>query len=141
VSTVALAAISADPLDPHAVRAAVWSSADGAVALFEGVVRDHDGGRGTVVALSYTAHPDAERVLHAAADAVAHRHPAVRLAAVHRIGELGVGDLAIVCAAASAHRADAFAACAELVDEIKRTVPIWKEQHFSDGTVEWVGAL
>ena len=60
---------------------------------------------------------------------------------MHRTGELGVGDLAIVCAAASAHRAEAFAACAELVDEIKRTVPIWKEQHFADGTVEWVGAL
>lgn len=139
-AAVALAAVSDLPLEMAAVRDAVWTDADGAVVCFEGVVRDHDGGR-SVRALGYTAHPDAARILAETAAQIAAIHAGVRIAAVHRTGELAIGDLALVCAVSSAHRADAFAACAALVDAIKQTVPIWKEQHFTDGTSEWVGSL
>ena len=61
------------------------------------------------------------------------------MAAEHRVGSLTIGDLALIAAVAAPHRAEAFAACAELVEEIKRRVPIWKRQHFADGVSEWVG--
>ena len=66
-------------------------------------------------------------------------HPVIALAAVHRVGDLAVGDLAVVVAAACPHRAEAFAACRALIDELKATVPIWKHQTFADGAQEWVG--
>lgn len=137
---VVCARITEAPLAVEACERAVRSSRDGAVVGFTGVVRDHDGGRG-VVELEYTAHPEAESALRSAAERVARRHPEVALAVAHRIGRLRIGDVALACAAASPHRAEAFAACAALVDEVKATVPIWKEQRFSDGTSEWVGAL
>jgi len=112
----------------------------GAVVTFAGIVRDHDGGR-SVVSLDYEAHPSAGEVMRAAARSVATEFPAVRIAVEHRVGSLVVGDLALACAVASAHRSEAFAACARLVDEVKATVPIWKEQRFTDGSSEWVGAL
>lgn len=125
------------PIDEAAVRAAVASDAHGAVAIFCGVVRDHDGGR-SVRALDYRAHPDAERFL---ADIVARVHEVTGclVAAAHRIGDLRVGDVALYAAASAGHRAEAFAACELLVEEIKRGVPIWKRQHYDDGVSEWVG--
>ncbi len=136
---VVLARVTADVLRLAECEALVGSPADGAVVGFAGVVRDHDGGR-VVTALEYTAHPDAERMLRASAERIAALHPEVTVAAAHRTGALAIGDVALVCAAASAHRAAAFAACAALVDDIKRSVPIWKEQRFADGSSEWVGA-
>ena len=125
------------PIDEAAVRAAVESDAHGAIAIFCGVVRDHDGGR-SVRALEYRAHPDAERFL---ADIVArvHEQTGCLVAAAHRIGDLHVGDVALYAAASAGHRAEAFAACELLVEEIKRGVPIWKRQHYDDGVSEWVG--
>ncbi|WP_336626728.1 MULTISPECIES: molybdenum cofactor biosynthesis protein MoaE [unclassified Microbacterium] len=125
------------PIDEAAARDAVGSDADGAVVLFCGVVRDHDGGR-SVRALDYRAHPDAGRFL---ADIVArvHEETGCRVAAVHRIGDLRIGDVALYAAASAGHRAEAFAACELLVEEIKRGVPIWKRQHYDDGVSEWVG--
>ncbi len=125
------------PIDEAAVRAAVESDAHGAIAIFCGVVRDHDGGR-SVRALDYRAHPDAERFL---ADIVArvHEQTGCLVAAAHRIGDLHVGDVALYAAASAGHRAEAFAACELLVEEIKRGVPIWKRQHYDDGVSEWVG--
>ncbi|PZU26811.1 MAG: molybdenum cofactor biosynthesis protein MoaE [Microbacterium sp.] len=124
-------------IDEAAVRAAVESDAHGAIAIFCGVVRDHDGGR-SVRALDYRAHPDAERFL---ADIVArvHEQTGCLVAAAHRIGDLHVGDVALYAAASAGHRAEAFAACELLVEEIKRGVPIWKRQHYDDGVSEWVG--
>jgi molybdopterin synthase catalytic subunit len=136
--SVELAAISAEPLDPSAVDRAVAGPEHGAVVLFTGVVRNHDGGH-AVSALEYSAHPDAERFLRACCDHIADT-TGLPVAAVHRVGSLVVGDLAIVVAVAAAHRAEAFAACADLVDRIKHEVPIWKRQHFADGLSEWVGA-
>ncbi|MFI5779443.1 molybdenum cofactor biosynthesis protein MoaE [Nocardia sp. NPDC051570] len=126
------------PLDPAAVEAAVGGPEYGAVVVFTGKVRDHDGGQ-AVSALEYSAHPQAELFLHriCADIATAARLP---VAAVHRIGALGIGDLAITVAVAAPHRAEAFGTCAELVDRIKHEVPIWKRQLFTDGLSEWVNA-
>lgn len=132
-----IAWISAEPLDADAVEQAVLTSADGAVVLFRGVVRDHDGGR-DVLALEYRAHPEAERFLEDACRRIA-GDAGVRVAAAHRTGELGIGDVALVAAVAAPHRAEAFDACGRLVDLIKDTVPIWKRQSLADGRTEWVG--
>lgn len=112
----------------------------GAVVTFDGVVRDHDEGRG-VQHLDYTAHPDAERILGEVAREVAARHAEVLIAVAHRIGHLTIGESALAAAVSSAHRKQAFAACGDLVDTVKERLPIWKQQRFEDGTDEWVGAL
>lgn len=128
--------ISAAPLDAESVEAMVRDPAHGAVVVFRGVVRDHDHGA-AVTALEYQAHPDAARFLEECCAAVA--NGAVRVAAAHREGHLVVGDVALVAAVSSAHRAEAFEACARLVELIKQRVPIWKRQHLAGGVTEWVG--
>lgn len=132
-----LALISEGSLDEVAVRAAVGSDACGAVVTFCGVVRDHDGGR-MVRSLDYRAHPDAERFL---ADIVVRvrAETGLLVAAAHRVGDLRIGDVALYAAASGGHRAESFAACERLVEEIKAGVPIWKRQHYDDGVSEWVG--
>ncbi|TCU83566.1 molybdopterin synthase subunit MoaE [Curtobacterium sp. PhB25] len=122
------------------VSAVVATDQDGAVVTFAGVVRDHDGGKG-VTALDYERHPSAGDVIAEVARTVADAHPDVRIAVLHRVGSLGIGDVALAAAVASSHRAQAFAACGELVDLVKERVPIWKHQRFTDGTDEWVAAL
>ena len=89
-------------------------------------------------ALEYQAHPDAERFLETCCQEVA-ASTGLPVAAIHRVGHLEIGDLALVAAVAAPHRAEAFAACAELVERIKHEVPIWKRQHFANGVSEWVG--
>ncbi|GAA1940632.1 molybdenum cofactor biosynthesis protein MoaE [Amycolatopsis minnesotensis] len=112
----------------------------GAVVTFGGVVRDHDGGM-TVRTLYYEGHPSAGDVLARVVAEVAGRSSGVRAVAVsHRLGALEIGDVALACAVAADHRGDAFAACAELVDEVKARLPVWKHQHFADGTDEWVNS-
>ncbi|AWZ25811.1 molybdenum cofactor biosynthesis protein MoaE [Rhodococcus pyridinivorans] len=132
-----LARISSEPLDPAVVDAAVAGAEHGAVVLFTGVVRNHDGGQ-SVTALQYQAHPDAETFLRRCCEDVAAKS-GLPVAAVHRVGDLTIGDLALVAAVAAPHRAEAFATCAELVERIKAEVPIWKRQHFTEGASEWVG--
>jgi molybdopterin synthase catalytic subunit len=132
------AGVSTEPIDVSAAWDAVETEATGAVVTFGGVVRNHDGGRG-VQRLSYTAHPSADARMRELAAEVAARHPGTRLWAAHRVGDLAVGDPALVAAAASAHRAEAFDACRDLVEAVKHGVPVWKEQHFDDGDTEWVG--
>ena len=144
-AVVLLADVVATPLDLDALVALVRDDACGAVATFTGYVRDHDEGRG-VTALAYEAHPDAALVLGQVAERVAARvaaqtGDALRVAVVHRVGPLAIGDAAVVAAVASGHRKASFTAVADLVDELKAEVPIWKEQGFTDGTSEWVGAL
>ncbi|WP_280503619.1 molybdenum cofactor biosynthesis protein MoaE [Nocardia farcinica] len=135
---VRLARISDRPLDPAALAAAVSGPAHGAVVVFTGKVRNHDGGQ-AVSALEYSAHPKATLFLRQCCEAIA-ASSGLPVAAEHRVGDLGIGDLAIVVAVAAPHRAEAFAACAELVDRIKHEVPIWKRQQFADGLSEWVNA-
>lgn len=136
---VRLVALRDAPLSVDEVHAAVAHPGAGGVVLFVGAVREEDGGR-PVRGLGYTAHPSAERELRAVAERVAAAHPGCLLAAVHRVGELAVGDLAVVVAAAAPHRGEAFAAARRLIDDLKAGVPIWKHQRFVDGTAEWVGS-
>jgi molybdopterin synthase catalytic subunit len=135
--SVALARVSAEPIDADEAEAAVLSVADGALVTFRGVVRDADDDRG-VTALDYSAHPDAERFLAESCARIADE-TGLAVAALHRVGALRIGDVALVAAVAAPHRAEAFAACARLVDDIKSTVPIWKRQHYTDGVSDWVG--
>jgi len=138
VSVVRLIAIRDTELSDDEVRAAVAGPGAGGIALFAGAVRDTDHEQG-VTGLSYSAHPSAEAELWRVAELVADKFPVLGIAAVHRVGDLAVGDLAVVAAVACAHRGAAFDACRELVDVLKASVPIWKHQRFTDGTSEWVG--
>jgi molybdopterin synthase catalytic subunit len=136
-----LIAIRDTELSVDEVFRAVGHDSAGGMALFVGSVRDHDGPSGTeVTGLGYSAHPSAEAELRRVAEKVAAEFPVKALAAVHRVGELRVGDLAVVVAVSCPHRAEAFAACRRLIDDLKSEVPIWKHQAFADGTQEWVGA-
>jgi molybdopterin synthase catalytic subunit len=126
-------------LDVNEHEAAVADPAAGAVVSFAGVVRDHDDGRG-VVRLNYEAHPSAQTVLAEVAGEIAKDPAAIGVAVSHRIGELAVGDIALAAAVSTAHRAQAFALCARLVDEVKARLPVWKHQIFADGTDEWVNS-
>jgi molybdopterin synthase catalytic subunit len=112
--------------------------AAGGTVVFVGAVRDVDDGK-SVIRLGYTAHPTAVAELRTVAEAVASRFPVVAVAVTHRIGELQIGDLAVVVAVSAPHRGEAFEAARALIDELKATVPIWKHQVFDDGSQEWVG--
>jgi molybdopterin synthase catalytic subunit len=136
--TVVLSDVRDEPLSVDEVLALVQDPQCGGIALFVGVVRDHDHGA-SVAALDYTAHPSVAETLERVCREVAARHDVARLAAVHRVGHLEVGDRAVVVAVSSAHRGEAFEACRDLIDTLKGTVPIWKHQRFTDGSDEWVG--
>jgi molybdopterin synthase catalytic subunit len=138
VDVVRLIAVREAELSVDEVRAAVADRRGGGIALFAGAVRDSDHDRG-VSGLSYTAHPSAEAELRRVAEAIAEKFGVLAVAAVHRVGDLAIGDLAVVVAVSCPHRAEAFDACRALIDELKASVPIWKHQHFTDGTSEWVG--
>ncbi len=133
-----LVALRDEPIGVEEVSAAVADPAAGGIAVFVGTVRDVDSGRG-VQQLSYTAHPTAERELEAVVEKVASEAEVIAVAAVHRVGDLQIGDTAVVVAAAAAHRGTALTACSRLIDDLKTTVPIWKHQVFRDGSEEWVG--
>jgi molybdopterin synthase catalytic subunit len=134
-----MAEFRTEPLSVDEVRAAVADPAAGAIALFIGTVRDHDHGR-AVAALSYSAHPSGAEELRAVVEKVAGRFSVRALAAVHRVGDLEIGDMAVVVAAASDHRDEAFAACRALIEDLKATVPVWKNQVFPEGESEWVNS-
>lgn len=138
MTAIRLAEIRDEPLSLDEVRAAVSDPGAGAIVLFAGTVRDQDGGQG-VVRLSYSAHPSAAAELHRVAEKVVAEFGVLALAAVHRTGELDIGDLAVVAAVSCPHRGEAFEACRMLIDTLKHEVPIWKRQWFSDGSSEWVG--
>jgi molybdopterin synthase catalytic subunit len=127
------------PLSVEEVTGVLDDPTDGGVTVFIGRVRDHDGGKG-VSGLDYSAHPTALDRLREVCDRVAGRHDVHGLAAVHRVGHLDIGDIAVVVATAAAHRGQAFDASRDLIDTLKDEVPIWKHQVFDDGTQEWVGA-
>ena len=138
MSVVRLIAVRESELSLDEVRAAVADPAAGGIALFAGAVRDSDHDRG-VSGLSYSAHPSAVDELRRVAEVIAEKYPVIGIAAVHRVGDLAIGDLAVVLAVSCAHRAEAFDACRDLIDILKASVPIWKHQRFDDGTAEWVG--
>jgi molybdopterin synthase catalytic subunit len=139
VNVVRLIDVRAAELSVDEVRAAVADPAAGGIALFAGAVRDSDHDR-QVTGLSYSAHPSAAGELRRVAEVMAGKFKVTGIAAVHRVGDLAIGDLAVVVAVSSPHRAEALDACRALIDELKATVPIWKHQRFADGASEWVGS-
>jgi len=137
-SAVREASIGEGPISVDRLLQQVRDPAVGGIGLFIGVVRDHDGGQG-VTSLDYTAHPSAVAALTACAERTAAAHDVLTIAVEHRVGHLEVGDLAVVVAVGAVHRGEALAACRQLIDDLKAEVPIWKEQAFGSGAVEWVG--
>ena len=137
-SAVRLVDLRTTPLDVAEVIDALEGDASGGLTLFVGRVRDHDRGHG-VRGLEYSAHPTALDALRRVCDRVAEEYDVHGVAAVHRVGELAVGDIAVVVATTAAHRGQAFDASRALIDTLKAEVPIWKHQRFDDGTEEWVG--
>ncbi len=139
MTVIRLAEVRDVPLSVDEVLGAVADPAAGGIVLFTGAVRNHDGGR-DVRHLSYSAHPSAAAQLRQVCEKVAADHPVTAIAAVHRTGDLAIGDLAVVVAVSCPHRAEAFAACRALIDTLKETVPVWKHQVFGDGESEWVNS-
>ncbi len=133
---VVLAATSEQPLDAARLATLVSDDGAGATVSFTGVVRNHDHGR-DVDGIEYVRHPSADAVIAEIAGGLARRDGVHAIAVAHRIGTLRVGDLALVAVVSASHRAEAFGACSELVEQIKARLPIWKKQLFSDGTSEW----
>jgi molybdopterin synthase catalytic subunit len=136
-SAVVLCAVRDAALSVDEVLGALQAPAIGGISLFVGTVRDHAGGK-PVARLDYEAHPHAARDIDRVLAEIAARMPGIRLAAVHRTGQLAVGDLAVIVGAASAHRAEAFTACREAIERIKERVPIWKKEWAPDGSAHWV---
>src|SRR5678815_1783238 len=126
------------PIDPERLRTGLGRAAAGGYASFEGWVRDHNDGR-QVRHLEYEAYAtlavsEGERIVD---EAIA-RFGVLAAACVHRVGDLQIGDLAVWVGVSSAHRAEAFAACRYIIDEVKHRLPIWKKEHYTDGDSGWV---
>ena len=136
---VRLVDLREEPLDVTEVLDALDDATAGGLTLFVGRVRDHDQGQG-VHGLDYSAHPSALDQLRDVCRLVAEQHDVTGVAAVHRVGTLAIGDVAVVVATTAAHRGEAFTASRALIDTLKSEVPIWKHQRFTDDTEEWVGA-
>ena len=134
---VHLSEVTEARINAEAVKALVSDSTTGAVVLFSGDVRNHDHGR-TVISLTYEGHPSSQEVFAAVVNNFAAQSQTTAIAAVHRIGDIPIGEAALVVAVGSSHRGDAFAAAGALVDVIKEELPVWKHQFFSDGSDEWV---
>jgi molybdopterin synthase catalytic subunit len=129
---------SQTPLTPDTYRAELADPAAGGYAAFEGWVRNHNEGH-AVTRLEYEAfealaNKEGERIV---AEAVT-RFGILRAACVHRVGSLAIGDLAVWVGVSSRHRAEAFAACRYIIDEVKHRVPIWKKEHYVNGDSGWV---
>jgi MoaE-MoaD fusion protein len=129
--------VTADPLDVNVVSSIIASPDCGAVTLFVGLVRDENGGR-RVLWLEYEAYePLAVKAFARIDEEAGERWPSIGLAIHHRIGRLEIGEPSVVIAAASPHRADAFAACRYAIERIKQIAPIWKHEHFEGGET-WI---
>ena len=137
MANVAKAFVTTDVILVSELSAAVRSNTAGAVVTFSGDVRDNDHGR-EVSSLEYEAHPTAQNLLEKVASEIAARHEVLSVAVAHRHGPIPIGESALVAAVAAKHRKAAFDACADLVDDVKAQIPIWKHQVFADGTDEWV---
>ena len=137
-SPIVLCEISEQEISLDQVRIAVEHPGAGGICIFHGVVRDHADGK-QVDRLDYEAHESlAHKEMRRVLEGVAAEHSGVRIAAVHRVGKLDVGDVAVCVAASAAHRDDAFTACRKAIDRIKETVPLWKKEWGPDGGAHWV---
>jgi molybdopterin synthase catalytic subunit len=130
--------ITREPIDTGEVMGLVGAPEDGATLLFLGVVRDHNEGQ-KVVGIHYDAYTAmAEGVLAEIAREAAERLHTDRIAVVHRIGELRVGEASVAIAVSSPHRAEVFDAARYIIEEIKRRLPVWKEERYSEGEARWL---
>ena len=137
-SPVVLCEVSSEEVSLDRVRNAVAHPGAGGICIFHGVVRDHADGK-QVSRLDYEAHETlAVKEMKRVLEGVSAEHPGVRIAAVHRVGPLGIGDVAVCVAASAAHRDAAFSACRDAIDRIKETVPLWKKEWGPDGRAQWV---
>lgn len=137
-SPVVLCEITDGEISLDACRKAVEHPGAGGLCMFTGIVRDHAEGK-AVARLDYEAHESlARKEMRRVLLEVAREHPGARLASVHRVGELAVGDVAVCVAASAPHRAEAFAACRAAIDRIKETVPVWKKEWGPAGEAHWV---
>ena len=132
-------AVGSDPLDISAVAEFLSTPESGASVLFLGTVRNHAPGKTDVSHLEYEAYegvvePKIEEVVAEACE----RWPLHKVAALHRIGDLTVGEISVIAAASSAHRQDAFEGARYVIDELKKRAPIWKKEHYVDGHSGWV---
>lgn len=134
---VARAHVGEEPISVVEHELLVAGDDRGAVVSFGGVVRDHDHGR-AVLGLEYIGHPGAPAILARVGAAAAARPGVATVAVSHRLGTMDIGEVALACAVSAAHRRAAFETCSWLVDEVKRELPVWKRQDFTDGTSEWV---
>jgi len=135
---IVLCRISDREISLDEVRKAVEHPGAGGICIFHGVVRDHADGK-QVSRLDYEAHESlADKEMERVLEGVAAEHTGVRIAAVHRVGELAIGDVAVCVAASAAHRDDAFTACRKAIDRIKDSVPLWKKEWGPDGEAHWV---
>ena len=131
-------ALVSRPLDPAALLREVSRDANGAALLFVGTVRDVNDGR-PVMGIDYSAYAAmAERELAAIATEAARAHGTEDVVIEHRVGTLALGEASVAIAVAHAHRAQAYEASRWIIEEIKRRVPIWKREHYADGSREWV---
>lgn len=126
------------PINQQALVDTVMRASDGALAIFAGVVRDHHAGKAVESIFYECWRPMAEKEMAKIAGEVAAAYPDVAIAFVHRLGLLHVGEASIVIACTSPHREQAFAACREVIERVKKTVPIWKREKGPQGE-EWVG--
>ena len=133
---VVRAEVTEAPVSVTELADAVQDAAAGAVVTFEGVVRNHDADR-AVTGIGYSCHPTAGQIVEQIARDVAERGRVRALGVVHRVGNLTIGDAALAVAVSSDHRAEAFAVCSEIVEEVKMRLPVWKRQTFTDGSVQW----
>ncbi len=130
--------VTKDPIDPCAVLARVGRPGDGAVAFFAGVVRDENEGR-PVSGMEYEGYDEMARdELAGIVAEAAGRAGTQRIAAVHRLGRLAVGEVSVAIAVSAPHRAEAFAAARYIIEEIKKRLPVWKREHYLDREAKWL---
>lgn len=133
-------AIVSEPILPDKVLFGFPSSKDGACLLFLGVVRDHNQGR-PVTGLEYEAYRGmAEKTLAAITSEASHKFGTDRINVLHRVGDLGVGEVSTAIAVATPHRGEAYDASRYIIEEIKDRLPIWKREHYAEGDSDWVGS-
>jgi molybdopterin synthase catalytic subunit len=135
--TAVASSLTRGSIEIGALVAAVSGPERGGIATFLGLVRNHQDGRG-VSRLEYSAYEPMVEVEASRIVAEAEARWPARVALLHRLGELAIGDVAVAVAAAGAHRAEAFEACRYVIEELKHRVPIWKKEFYADGTVAWV---
>lgn len=124
-----------DRIDPHQIVPPLERPEDGAIVIFDGIVRNHSRGRRTLY-LEYEAYQEmALKQMRALADEALTKFAIRNLALVHRLGRLEIGESSVLIAVVAAHRAPAFDACRWLIDTLKKTVPIWKKEYFEDGAI------